>query len=104
MSMALKTGVDRNGSIPLQRGYYSTYNYTKRGNIARGCPVGQDADEYPPATFEENQGTAHIKCINSRDNQDSGNSFANSSPGGLRNYRFSNDKILDDSVVEFVLK
>jgi hypothetical protein len=41
------------------------------------CPLNaagatQDRDEYPPAVFLQNDGSAHIKCISSRDNQQSG--------------------------------
>jgi Deoxyribonuclease NucA/NucB len=44
------------------------------------CPrntsgLTQDRDEYPPAVFLENEGSAHIKCISSRDNQQAGNSL-----------------------------
>jgi hypothetical protein len=63
----------------------------------------QDRDEYPPAVFRENNGTAHIKCIFTRDNQDSGNAFGKlltfyQSRPGVRN-----KKIKDGEVVEFVL-
>lgn len=63
----------------------------------------QDRDEYPPAVFRENNGTAHIKCIFNRDNQDSGNAFGSL----LTNYQsrpgVRNKKIKDGEVVEFVL-
>lgn len=49
----------------LRRRSY-TRNYT--------CPSGQDRDEYPQAVFEENLGSAHIKCISSSDNRGSGSS------------------------------
>ncbi len=56
---------------------------TRRGssiNAYQTCPLNangltQDRDEYPPAVFLENAGNAHIKCISSRDNQQSGNSL-----------------------------
>ncbi|MEI2578510.1 hypothetical protein [Scytonema sp. PRP1] len=77
----------------IARGQRSTRSYV--------CPpqngIRQDRDEYPPAAFLENgvedtsipidpdnedesirarfRGSAHIKCISSRDNQQSGNSF-----------------------------
>ncbi|OKH23924.1 hypothetical protein [Chroogloeocystis siderophila] len=83
---------------PLRRSYprlltVDRPNSTTRRNQSiaayRTCPpkpngTTQDRDEYPPAVFLENGvpnnsgvyvGSAHIKCIASRDNQLSGSSF-----------------------------
>lgn len=51
----------------------STYAYQTCPRNASG--LTQDRDEYPPAVFLQNEGNAHIKCISSRDNQQSGNSI-----------------------------
>lgn len=53
-------------------------NRRGRSTNAYKCPpnLEQDKDEYPPALFAENLGSAHIKCINSKDNSGSGGSFA----------------------------
>jgi hypothetical protein len=50
-----------------KRGRESTKNYE--------CTTGQNADEYPPKTFLENAGKAHIKCISASDNKGSGSTF-----------------------------
>jgi len=97
--LTLQRGVDINGLTPVQRGRKSTAQYRPRG-----CPPNYEADEYPPKIFEENFGTAHIKCILGTDNSGSGGTFANTNPSGFNNYRFTGDVIPNDSVVEFVLK
>ncbi len=52
-------------------------NRRGRSTNAYICPpnLGQDKDEYPPAVFAENKGSAHIKCISLSDNRGSGSSF-----------------------------
>lgn len=55
---------------------------TRRRNLsidAYQCsdPTIQDRDEYPPATFIENEGSAHIKCIDLSDNRGAGASIGN---------------------------
>jgi hypothetical protein len=79
----------------------STRNYESCGPNRNGDP--QDRDEFPPAVFEENNGTAHIKCVTRDDNQSSGRAFGKlltlyQSRPGVRN-----KKIKDGEVVEFVL-
>jgi hypothetical protein len=79
----------------------STRNYKPCPNNRNGD--SQDRDEFPPTTFIENNGTGHIKCILSDDNQLSGNAFGKlltfyQSRPGVRN-----KKIKDGEVVEFVL-
>jgi hypothetical protein len=88
--------IDRPGAD--RRGYLSTRNYQ--------CPDPsiQDRDEYPPAMFEENYGTAHIKCINGSDNSSAGWSFGNQ----INQYRITEGgpiqpKIEDQEKIEFVI-
>lgn len=54
-------------------------NRRTRSTNAYQClnPRIQDKDEYPPALFAENLGSAHIKCISRSDNRGSGSSFVN---------------------------
>jgi hypothetical protein len=67
-------------------------------------PITQDRDEYPPASVKENEGTAHIKCINGRDNSGAGSSMANQ----WNSYRITEGgpiqpRINDQEMIEFVV-
>lgn len=78
------------------RRYVSTRNYV--------CPdKSQDKDEYPGAVFEENNYSAHIKCINLSDNRGSGNSYGMQ----INKYKVSPTsppvKLDDKDVIEFVI-
>jgi hypothetical protein len=59
----------------------------------------EQRDEYPPAAVVENAGSAHIKCINADDNQDSGNDFG----AQLERYGSKRVKILPGDTVEWIL-
>ncbi|NJK64982.1 MAG: hypothetical protein HC921_21780 [Synechococcaceae cyanobacterium SM2_3_1] len=51
---------------------------TRRASSTAGiplCPPGQDRDEYPPAMFLENYGSADVECIDLSDNRGSGSSI-----------------------------
>jgi hypothetical protein len=72
------------------------------------CPIGSggrrlDRDEYPPATFVENDGEAHIKCVLPSDNQNAGSFFG----GQLQRYRIAPlgpaYAIGDGDTIEFVI-
>jgi hypothetical protein len=68
-------------------------------------PLGQkqDRDEYPPAKFFENRGSAHIKCIPAGDNRRAGKVFQLQ----LDNYRIDpggpSYEVGQGDVVEFVI-
>lgn len=88
--------IDRPGAIQRRRD--STRNYA--------CPDPSilDLDEYPPALFKENEGTAHIKCIDYSDNRSAGWSFANQ----INQYRITDGgpiqpRIDDKEMIEFVV-
>lgn len=88
--------IDRPGATQRRRD--STRNYQ--------CPDPsiQDLDEYPPALFKENEGTAHIKCINNSDNRSAGWSFGNQ----INQYIIQEGgsiqpKIEDKEMIEFVV-
>jgi hypothetical protein len=59
----------------------------------------EERDEYPQATFLENAGSAHIKCIGKLDNAGSGGAISRQ----LENYGRSNVKLLPGDTVEMVL-
>jgi hypothetical protein len=67
-------------------------------------PATQDRDEYPPAAFKENEGSAHIKCIDRSDNRGAGASFGNQ----LNFYRIREGdppqpRLDDGDTIEFVV-
>jgi hypothetical protein len=88
--------LDRPGGI--RRRQISTKDYQ--------CPAGanQDRDEYPPAAVLENRGSAHIKCIDSSDNQGAGSSISKQ----WNNYKITEDgpiqpRLDDGDTIEFVV-
>lgn len=72
------------------------------------CPLNirkqaQDRDEYPPAVFLESMGLAHIKCIERRDNQNSGSSFGNQLNGYRERENGHSYRIDNGDTIEFVI-
>lgn len=87
--------IDRDRSTA--RRYVSTRSYV--------CPNSSviDKDEYPGAVFEENNYSAHIKCISKGDNRGAGNSYGMQ----INRYRVTPTsqpvKLADNDVIEFVI-
>jgi hypothetical protein len=63
------------------------------------CPKRQDRDEYPQATFAENAGSAHIKCIEEGDNRGSGASIVRQ----MERYGSRQVKLLPSDTIELLL-
>ncbi|NJL19771.1 MAG: hypothetical protein HC895_01435 [Leptolyngbyaceae cyanobacterium SM1_3_5] len=91
--------LDRPGAS--RRRTLSTRNYQTCPANASGA--SQQRDEYPPATFLENDGSAHIKCISSRDNEQSGNSFGQQINSYLEQPSATPYRIPDGNTIEFVI-
>lgn len=99
---------------PLRNRYPRLLTIERAGRDARRtvstdpyeCPNSrlQDKDEYPPATFGENNGSAHIKCIARGDNRGAGNSFGTQQ---LNNYKVTDTsrpvRLQNGDVIEFVI-
>jgi len=62
------------------------------------CPKRQDRDEYPQATFAENAGSAHIKCIEEGDNRGSGASIVRQ----MERYGSRQVKLLPSDTIELL--
>jgi hypothetical protein len=63
----------------------------------------QDKDEYPPASVVENFSSAHIKCINYRDNRRAGNSMGTQYNAYSTTSTGSGVKLPDGTTIEFVI-
>ncbi len=59
----------------------------------------EQRDEYPQATFVENYGSAHIKCINASDNEGSGSTIGNQ----MKSYGPRKVKLILGDTIEIVL-